>query len=156
MRRIPSPARMELSHVLGRSGIQKGKCNMKTNTSAAEMVAEARSSIENLSVEQVMAEIASGDPLLVDIREAEELATSGKIGGAVHAPRGMIEFYADPTSPYHRQEFDPGRRVILYCASSGRSALAVKSLQSLGYRDVGHLDGGVKAWTAAAQPLESI
>ena len=65
----------------------------------------------------------------------------------------MLEFYADPASPYHRPEFEPNRRVILYCASSGRSALAVKTLQSLGYRDVAHLDGGIKAWSAANQPL---
>ena len=128
---------------------------MKTVTAAA-MVAEAGETMENLTVEQVVAELTTGDPLLVDIREAEELAATGMIGGAIHAPRGMIEFYADPASPYHRPEFDPGRRVILYCASSGRSALAVKSLESLGYRDIGHLDGGVKAWTAAAQPMESI
>lgn len=128
---------------------------MKTVT-AAEMVADARETIENLSVDRVAQELATGDALLVDIREGEELAATGKIAGATHAPRGMIEFYADPASPYHRQEFDPARRVILYCASSGRSALAVKTLQSLGYRNVGHLDGGVKAWTAAARSLEAV
>lgn len=127
---------------------------MKSKTTAAELVAKARNSIENLSVEQVSAEISTGNVLLVDIREAEELATTGMIPGAVHAPRGMIEFYADPASPYHRSEFDPGTRVILYCASSGRSALAVKSLQDLGYSDIGHLDGGLKAWNAANLALE--
>lgn len=125
-------------------------------TTAAELVAEARSIIENLSVDQVVSEISTGEPLLVDIRETEELASTGVIPGSVHAPRGMIEFYADPTSPYHRREFGPERRVILYCASSGRSALAVKTLATLGYSRVGHLDGGLKAWTAAGQPLESM
>ena len=149
------PQMMDPPKVFGCSIHSERNETMKASTAAA-MVAEARDSIANLSVEQVAAELATGEPLLVDIREADELAATGKIGGAVHAPRGMIEFYADPASPYHRAEFDPGRRVILYCASSGRSALAVKSLGSLGYRDVGHLDGGLKAWTAADQPLESI
>lgn len=125
---------------------------MKTLTASA-LVAEARETIANLSVDQVAAEIASGDPVIVDIREIDELAVTGRIEGATHAPRGMLEFYADPASPYHRPEFEPNRRVILYCASSGRSALAVKTLQSLGYRDVAHLDGGIKAWSAANQPL---
>jgi rhodanese-related sulfurtransferase len=126
---------------------------MKTVTAAA-MVAEARETIENLSVEQVVAELSAGYPLLVDIRESEEISATGVIPGSVQAPRGMIEFYADPASPYHREAFQPDARVVLYCASSGRSALAVKSLQQLGYTNVGHLDGGVKAWTAAGWPLE--
>jgi rhodanese-related sulfurtransferase len=125
-----------------------------TQTTAAAMVADARDTIDNLPVDQVTAELATDQPLLVDIRETEELSATGKIVGAVHAPRGMLEFYADPASPYHRPEFDPNRRVILYCASSGRSALAVKTLQALGYRDIAHLDGGIKSWTAAGQPLE--
>jgi rhodanese-related sulfurtransferase len=128
--------------------------NMTTQTTAATMVADARNTIDNLPVDRVTAELATGQPLLVDIRETEELSATGKIDGAVHAPRGMLEFYADPASPYHRPEFDPNRRVILYCASSGRSALAVKTLQTIGYRNVAHLDGGIKAWTAAGQPLE--
>lgn len=126
---------------------------MMTTTTASAMVSEARESIQNLTAEQVASEMAAGNPLVVDIRESEEIAATGMIAGSTHAPRGMIEFYADPASPYHRAEFDPGKRVILYCASSGRSALAVKSLQALGYRDIGHLDGGVKAWGAAGQPL---
>ncbi len=142
---VPKPGRMLRA---------KGK-TMMTTTTAAAMVGDARESIENLTVEQVAAEMATGTPLLVDIRESEELAATGMIPGAVHAPRGMLEFYADPVSPYHRDEFDPAQRVILYCASSGRSALAVKSLQGLGYRDIGHLDGGVKAWSAAGQPLQA-
>ncbi len=125
---------------------------MATKTAAA-MVAEARESIENVSVEQLTNELANCSLVLVDVREPEELSKTGVIDGAVHAPRGMIEFYADPASPYHRPEFDPTSRVILYCATSGRSALAVKALTDLGYRNIGHLDGGVKAWSAAGQPL---
>ena len=124
-------------------------------TTASAMVSTARESIDNLSVEQVKLELESGAPLVVDIRESEEIAATGMIPGAVHAPRGMLEFYADPASPYHRDEFVPSTRVVLYCASSGRSALAVKTLQQLGYTNVAHLDGGIKAWSAAGQPLES-
>jgi rhodanese-related sulfurtransferase len=79
----------------------------------------------------------------------------GAIPGAVHAPRGMLEFYADPTSPYHRPEFDPDGRVILYSASGGRSALAAATLQALGYTRVAYLDGGINAWVAAGNAVES-
>ncbi len=122
--------------------------------SAAELVAEAKQRIENLTVEQVAREIARGDVLLVDIREPGEREQHGAIPGAVSAPRGMIEFWADPTSPYHRAEFDPNGRVILHCASGGRSALAADTLQEMGYTNVAHLDGGINAWKAAGQLVE--
>lgn len=115
-------------------------------TTISERVAQAKGRIENLTPEQVAKEIEAG-AVLVDLREPGELDSDGKIEGAVHAPRGMLEFYADPASPYHRDEFDPSRRTILYCASGGRSALGAVALQDLGYTDVAHLDGGMKAWT---------
>lgn len=90
-----------------------------------------------------------GDVLLVDLREAEERAEKGAIPGSVHAARGMIEFYADPSNDDHRPEFDPNRRTIVYCAGGARSALTVETLQQLGYRDVAHLEGGFTAWTRA-------
>ena len=121
---------------------------------AAELVAEAKPRVENLTVDQVARELEHGDALLVDLREPEERAQHGTIPGAVPAPRGMLEFYADPTSAYHRPEFDPGRRVILHCASGGRSALAADILQQMGYQNVAHLDGGLKAWKEAGQPVE--
>lgn len=114
---------------------------------AAGMVAAAKQSIRNLTVADLERE-APGT-LLVDIREAEERA-AGTIPGSIHAPRGMLEFYADPTSPYHRPEFDQERRIVLFCASGGRSALATETLQRMGYVNIAHLDGGVKAWQAAA------
>lgn len=80
-------------------------------------------------------------------------AATGVIPGAVHAPRGMIEFYAGPASPYHRAEFGPDDRTILYCASAGRSALATRVLPDLGYAVVAHLDGGLEAWTAEGRPV---
>ena len=123
---------------------------------AAELVTEAKQHIENLMPDQVEHETASGQAVLVDLREPEERAQTGAIPGAVHAPRGMLEFYADPASPYHRAEFDPSRRTILYCASGGRSALSAVALQALGYSSVAHLDGGVKAWTASGRELRQI
>ncbi len=121
---------------------------------AAELVAEAKQRVENLSVDQVATELERGDALLVDLREPGELAQHGVIPGAVAAPRGMLEFWADPTSSYHRPEFDPGRRVILHCASGGRSALAADTLRQLGYENVAHLDGGFNAWKAAGRAVE--
>lgn len=122
------------------------------SSTAADLVARAKAEIENLTRDQVVRE-AAADALLVDLREPAEVEASGMIEGAVHAPRGMLEFYADPTSPYHREQFDPTRRTILYCASGGRSALAAATLQSMGYIDVAHLDGGINAWQADGHPL---
>ncbi len=119
-----------------------------------EMVAEAKEGIENLTPPELASELANGDVLLVDLREAAELQNQGVIAGALHAPRGMLEFYADPATPYHRQEFDPSRRTVLYCASGGRSALACSALKQMGFRNVAHLDGGLKAWTAAGNPVD--
>lgn len=122
---------------------------------AAQLVAEAKASIDNLTAEQVAQEIAGGDVLVVDIREPEERRANGAIAGSVSAPRGMLEFYADPASPYHKDGFDPERRVILHCASGGRSALAVKSLQELGYSNIAHLDKGFNGWKEQGQPVEA-
>ena len=125
-----------------------------TTRKAADMVAEAKQQVENLTPEQVAAELQRGDVVVVDLRESEERQQHGSIPGAVAAPRGMLEFYADPTSPYHKPELDPQRRVILHCASGGRSALAARTLSEMGYTNVAHLDGGMNAWKAAGQPVE--
>ena len=121
---------------------------------AAELVTEAKGRIENLTPDQVHAEIESGDAVLIDIREANELEQNGKIPGAIHAPRGMLEFYADPSTPYHRPEFDKDKRLILQCASGGRSALAADTLQNMGYSRVAHLDGGLNTWKESGKPVE--
>lgn len=124
--------------------------------SAAEMVSEAKERVENLTVEQVAAELEKDGVILIDIREDDERVQNGAIPNAVRAPRGMLEFWADPTSPYHREEFDPARRTILYCASGGRSALAAETLQRMGYTNVAHLDGGFKAWKESGHPVEDL
>jgi rhodanese-related sulfurtransferase len=127
---------------------------MAERKSASELVAAAKAEIDNLSVDQVAQEMERGDVLIVDLRESEELAQNGRIPGAVHAPRGMLEFYADPSSPYHREGFDPSKRVILHCAAGGRSALAVKTLKEMGYENVAHLEGGFGAWKESGKPVE--
>lgn len=123
-------------------------------TTAAQLVADAKSRTENLTPEDVVREIAASEAVLIDLREPEERVQHGTIPGAIHAPRGMLEFYADPASSYHRPEFDPNQRTILHCASGGRSALAADTLRSLGYRNVAHLEGGITAWKAAAHPVD--
>lgn len=121
---------------------------------AKDLVGEAKAQVENLSPQQVADELARGDVLLVDLRDGDELREHGRIAQAIHIPRGMLEFRADPSSPYHREELQPDRRVILHCASGGRSALGARTLQEMGYSNVAHLDGGLKAWQESGQPIE--
>lgn len=124
-----------------------------TAKSATDLVKEAKQSIENLTPDQVKSEMSNGPVILIDLRESEELKQNGKIPTAVHAPRGMLEFYADNTLPYHRKEFQKDGRIILHCASGGRSALAAKTLKEMGYKYVAHMDGGFKAWKEAGLPV---
>jgi rhodanese-related sulfurtransferase len=121
---------------------------------AMDMVAEAKQRVENATVEQVASELESGDAVLIDVREPQEREKNGSIPGAVHAPREMLEFYADTSTLYHREEFDPNRRIILHCASGGRSALAADTLQQMGYSNVAHLEGGINAWKESGRPVE--
>ena len=119
----------------------------------SDLVAEAKAKVENLDADAVERELADG-AVLVDIREADELASAGRIPGSVHVPRGMLEFRADPSSPYHLDPLDPSKRVILHCAAGGRSALAAATLKSMGYTNVAHLDGGITAWKDAGKTVE--
>jgi rhodanese-related sulfurtransferase len=122
--------------------------------SATDLVKEAKQHVKALTPEQVNDEVSHGNATLIDLRESEELEQTGKIPGSKHAPRGMLEFYADPSLPYHRPEFDKNKRIILHCASGGRSALAASTLQQMGYQNVAHLEGGMKAWKEAGLPVE--
>lgn len=117
---------------------------------AAEMVAQAKAEVRAITPEEAM---ALEDVLFVDVRDPGEVTASGKVAGAINVPRGMLEFRADPASPYHDPALDPERTVVLYCASGGRAALAGKALQDLGYKDVRHM-GGFKDWTAKGLPVE--
>jgi len=121
--------------------------------SVMDRVKQAKSEIENLTPDQVMEELSNGNATLFDLRESEELKQNGRIAGSVHAPRGMVEFYADPTTPYHRPEFDKDKRMIFHCAGGGRSALTVATLKEMGYENIAHLDGGIKAWKESGKPV---
>ncbi len=125
-------------------------------TKAWDMVDEAKASLENLSVEQVDAERQAGSAVLVDIRDHRELYLKGKIPGALHAPRGMLEFWVDPASEYYRDAFVPEKRYIIYCAGGGRSALAAKTMKDMGYPDVAHLEPGFGGWEASGLEIEDI
>lgn len=121
--------------------------------SATELVQQAKQQIVNLTPQQAKEEMQNG-ATLIDIREKDELTESGKIPGSFHAPRGMMEFYADASLPYHKKEFDLQKRIILHCASGGRSALAAKTLLDMGYTNIAHMDGGIKAWKEAGFETE--
>jgi rhodanese-related sulfurtransferase len=121
---------------------------------AADLVAEANAKVDTLSVDDAKALVGRNNVQFVDVRDAQELATQGKIPGAVHASRGLLEFYADPQSPYHKPELGPGKRLVLYCASGGRSALAAKTLKDMGIENVANMIGGFNAWTQAAGEID--
>lgn len=117
------------------------------------LVEEIKRHIENLSVDDLRAELDNNaDLLLVDIREKQE-RTLGTIAGAKHAPRGLLEFWADPSSPHHRSWFREDRRIVLFCAVGGRSALAAKTLGDMGFVNVAHLAAGFVGWRDAGQPV---
>ena len=124
-------------------------------TSVKEMLASANAAVPRIGCEEAAALIAKGDVLVVDVRDAPEVQASGKVAGAVHVSRGMLEFRADPQSPYHDPAFDSDRTALLYCASGGRSALAGKALKDLGYRDVRNL-GAFKDWAENGGTVERV
>ncbi|MBN8889675.1 MAG: rhodanese-like domain-containing protein [Rhodospirillales bacterium] len=113
-----------------------------------QLLAGANAVIETVSVQHAMQMAAEGNVQFVDIREPGEVA-SGTIPGAVHVPRGLLEFAADPESPMHKPEFSAGRKLVLFCASGGRSTLATKTLTDMGFTEVCHIAGGFTAWKAA-------
>lgn len=120
-----------------------------------ELVAAAKSEITSVPVPDAEVSLQDPDTLFVDIRDVRELKRDGRIPGAMHAPRGMLEFWVDPLSPYHKEEFASGKRFILFCASSWRSALATKALQDMGLENICELDGGFHAWRDAGMPVET-
>ncbi|MBN9491117.1 MAG: rhodanese-like domain-containing protein [Alphaproteobacteria bacterium] len=124
-------------------------------TSIKEMLAAANASVSKIDRDEAMALIKDKKALVVDVRDLPELQASGKVAGAVHVSRGMLEFRADPDSPYHNPEFNRERPVIVYCASGGRSALAGKVLQDLGYQNVRNL-GAFKDWAEKGGPVEKV
>ncbi|WP_297740442.1 rhodanese-like domain-containing protein [uncultured Tessaracoccus sp.] len=122
--------------------------------SAAQLVEEAGHQVTAFAVDEALALLEHPDWLVVDIRDPREIAKLGAIPGAFRAPRGMLEFWVDPLSPYYKPALDDGRRLLLYCGSGWRSALAAAALQHMGRDDVAHLAGGFAAWQEAGYAVE--
>ena len=113
------------------------------------LLAEANAAIESVAVVDLPFHLEDEDVILLDVREAEERERDGEIPGSIHVPRGLLEFQADPESPVYNRALDPDRRIIVYCGTGGRSALAAKTLLDMGYPEVATLAGGFGAWRLA-------
>ena len=118
------------------------------------LVAEANAKVEAISPTEARA-LAETGALLVDLRDPRELEIEGRIAGAKHCPRGMLEFWIDPESPYHKDWFASGRPIVFFCAGGLRSALSAKTAQDMGLDNVSHIEGGFGAWKAAGLPFEA-
>ncbi|MSO54703.1 MAG: rhodanese-like domain-containing protein [Rhodospirillales bacterium] len=121
-----------------------------------KLLAEANAVIETVSVADALQVHGDDDVVFVDIRDRVEREQTGAIQGAIHAPRGFLEFIADPESPMHNPALSRGKRVLLYCASGGRSTLAAKTLLDMGMDEVCHMAGGFAAWQQAGGPVEEV
>ncbi len=118
------------------------------------LVEEAYARVETWTVEDAIACFGDETIQLVDIRDIRELWREGTVPGAVHAPRGMLEFWVDPESPYHREVFATDKKLVFYCAAGWRSALAGKAMLEMGLTNVAHIDGGFTGWKKAGGPVE--
>ena len=118
-----------------------------------QLIAEARAKIRTLSLAEAKAKYGDPNVVFVDIRDVRELEREGMIPGAFHAPRGMLEFWVDPDSPYFKPVFGSGKEFVLYCQSAWRSSLATLALQEMGLTPVAHVEGGYKAWKEAGLPV---
>ena len=118
------------------------------------LLEDASARIGTISPEQANETVYKADVVLVDIRYVRELEREGQIPGAIHAPRGMLEFWVDQDSPYYKPVFGGGKRFVLYCQSGWRSTLATATLMDMGFEDVVHIEGGFDAWKVAGLPVE--
>lgn len=123
--------------------------------STRDMVAEANAQLEVLTAEQAIALHGAEDVTFVDIRDVRELWRDGAVPGAWHVPRGMLEFWIDPTSPYAKEDFQSGKKFVLFCAGGMRSALAAKAAQDMGLEKVAHIETGFRGWKDAGGPVET-
>jgi rhodanese-related sulfurtransferase len=124
-------------------------------TNVKQMLEAANAAVPRITPAQAREMIAKDNTLVVDVRDAPEVAANGKVAGAVHVSRGMLEFRADPESPYHNKNFARDKTVILYCASGGRSALSGKALKDLGYEQV-YNHGAFKDWADSGGTVENV
>ena len=126
---------------------------MKLKIGYQALIAQAMAQVETVPLSQAKAFLEDSNTVFVDIRDVRELEREGMIPNALHAPRGMLEFWVDPDSPYFKPIFGEGKRLVLYCASAWRSALATETLQRIGVPGVCHLEGGFSAWKKAELPV---
>ncbi len=124
--------------------------------SVLELVADAEREIVTLTLDDVRVAMDDPSTQIIDIRDVRELWREGKIPGALHSPRGMNEFWIDPSCEYHKPVYASGKRFVLYCAGAWRSALEAKMFQDMGLANVAHMAGGFTAWKAAGLPIEIV
>jgi rhodanese-related sulfurtransferase len=120
------------------------------------MVEEAEKQLDNMSVERAIGLHGKDDVLFVDIRDIRELQRDGRMPGAFHCPRGMLEFWIDPQSPYHKDVFAQDKTYVFFCAAGWRSALAAQTAQRMGLKPVAHIKGGFGAWKKSGGPVEML
>ena len=121
-----------------------------------QMVADANAEVRSVPVAEAAELAGRDDHVIVDLRDPRELRREGKIPGAFSCPRGMLEFWIDPASPYHKEVFNQDKTYVFYCASAWRSALATKAAQEMGLGPVAHIEGGFTAWKKAGLPIETV
>ena len=126
---------------------------MKLKIGYQELIQAAMAEIETVPVEHAKELLIDPNTVFMDIRDVRELEREGMVPNVIHAPRGMLEFWADPESPYYKPVFGEGKRLVLYCASAWRSALATQTLQRMGVPNVCHMEGGFSAWKKAELPI---
>ena len=126
---------------------------MKLKIGYQELIQGAMAEIETIPLEMARELLTDSNVVFVDIRDIRELEREGMIPNALHSPRGMLEFWVDPDSPYYKPIFGEGKRLVLYCASAWRSALATQTLQRMGVPKVCHIEGGFSAWKKAQLPM---
>ena len=127
---------------------------IEITTGFRQLVDQANSEIDTLPVEKAIAVHADEDVVLVDLRDVRELAHDGKLPGCCHMPRGMLEFWIDPDSPYFKELFHADKRFVFYCSKGWRSALATQTAQRMGPKRVCHIEGGFEAWREAGGPIK--
>ena len=120
-----------------------------------DMVKAAEREVETLDVADAMKLHGRDDVVFIDLRDIRELGRDGRVPGAFHCPRGMLEFWIDPQSKYHKPEFAQDKRYVFFCAAGARSALASQTAQRMGLRPVAHIRGGFGAWKAAGGPVDA-
>ena len=124
--------------------------------SILDLVAEANQVTRQISLQEALEMHKRDDVIFIDIRDVREIAKTGRIAGARHVPRGMLEFWIDPESPYHKELFNQDKTYVFYCASAWRSALSAQVAQQMGLSPVTHIAGGFTAWQKAAAPIEPV